>query len=90
MTKDQNSFIINVEWIPAEGADPAGYLATNDELGLVLEAASLDELAEKVLQVAPDLFELNVLPHLKDRAAEVPPAFVIHHALGNRRGGLLS
>lgn len=91
MRSYEKSFIITVDSFPAEGTDPAGYVATNDELGLVVEAASLDELARKILEVGPDLFKLNVLPNLEERAAKVPPAFVIHHALGNsNRGGLLS
>lgn len=83
----EKSFVIIVTEIPAGDNDLAGYVATNDELGLVVEADSLDALKHKVLEVAQDLFELNVLPSLRDEIASMPPAFVIQHALGGRDGG---
>ncbi len=75
-------FNIAVERIEAEGSEPAGYVATNEELGLVVEAASLDELAVRACELAAELFELNILPTLHEEAAALPPAFVLQHRLG--------
>lgn len=92
MKKYEKSFVILVEKIPAENADPAGYLATNDELGLAVEADTLDTLVNKVCEVAPDLFELNVLPYLETETAKTPPAYIIQHAIssGDCGGDILS
>ena len=84
-------FEIRVVWYPQEGNDPAGFVATNDELGLVVEAESLDQLTDRIREVAVDLFELNVLPTLQQESKrEIRPAFDIRHLLsGNTCGDLL-
>ncbi|MGE0410196.1 MAG: DUF1902 domain-containing protein [Amphiplicatus sp.] len=79
-------FQIAVDRVEAEGDEPAGYVATNEELGLVVEADSLDELAEKAAEMAGELFRLNILPTLREEATAVPPAFVLQHRLDG--GGL--
>lgn len=48
-------FLIQVEEVKADGDDPAGYVATNDELGLVVEADTLDALEKRVTELAPKL-----------------------------------
>jgi len=53
-------FLIQVEEVKADGDDPAGHVATNDELGLVVEADTLDALKKRVTELAPELCELNV------------------------------
>ncbi|MFN3313069.1 MAG: hypothetical protein ACK46Q_06355 [Hyphomonas sp.] len=81
-------FEIRAVWVPQTGEDPAGFVATNEELGLVVEAESLDQLARKIREVAFDLFELNVLPGLKgDSQREIRPAFDIRHLLGGDSSG---
>ena len=92
MQKYEKSFVILVENVPAENDDPAGYLATNDELGLAVEADTLDALVKRVCEVAPDLFELNVLPYLETETAKTPPAYIIQHAInsGDCGGDVLS
>lgn len=83
-------FEINVVRVDADGIDPAGFVATNDELGLVVEADSLDSLADQIQEVAFDLFELNVLPQLqKEMEKEVKPAFSLRHLLSSSNGQLL-
>jgi hypothetical protein len=68
-------YIIDVSHHPAEGDDPAVFLAVNDALGLVTEALSLDVLQERVAQIAPELFALNVLPGLRAELAALPARF---------------
>lgn len=75
-------FQITVEKIEAEGDEPAGYVATNEELGLVVEADTLDDLAARACDLATELFRLNILPTLRAEATKVPPAFVLQHRLG--------
>jgi hypothetical protein len=74
-------FLIQVEEVEADGGDPAGYVATNDELGLVVEADTLDDLKARVSELAPELYELNTGGDPK--AAK--PAFVLQYALGGAR-----
>lgn len=74
-------FLIQVEEVEANGGDPAGYVATNDELGLVVEADTLDDLKGRVEEVAPELYELNV--GADPNTAK--PAFILQHALGGAR-----
>lgn len=92
MRKYELTFLIEVENVEASNDEPAGYVATNAELGLVVEADSLDALKQKICEIAPDLFELNVLPKLRAESAKIPPAFVIHHAIlsGGCDGEVLS
>ncbi len=71
-------FRIKVEHLPAEDGDPEGYLATQDELGLVAEADTLDELVAKVRELVPELYEENIVRKSGDSS---PPAFVIDHEL---------
>lgn len=78
----RNHFHIVVEEVAATDSDPAGFVATNDELGLVVEADSLDELLAKVKETAPLLFELNVLPDLQNERENIRPAFNLSHLLG--------
>ncbi len=83
-------FEIRVVDVPASDGDPAGYVATNDELGLVVEADSLDQLKVRIEEVAFDLFELNVLPKLRsDVDRDVLPAFDIRHLLNGGQSGEL-
>lgn len=57
-------FRITTRFYEADGDDPAGYVATNDELGLVVEADTMSALQARVRKVAPELFELNALQNL--------------------------
>lgn len=83
-------FDIRVVALAPTDTDPAGFLATNDELGLVVEADTLDALVIKIDQVAMDLFELNVRPYLAELADHaVRPAFDIRHLLGGQSLGEL-
>ena len=51
----RDRLIIDVAFLPAEGEESAGYLATCDEIGLVVEADDLDALVARVRAVLPDL-----------------------------------
>ncbi|KER03391.1 MULTISPECIES: DUF1902 domain-containing protein [Photorhabdus] len=42
------------------------WIAECDELGLVTEAKSYDELTERVWEIAPELYELNRLGNYPD------------------------
>ncbi|TDB57252.1 DUF1902 domain-containing protein [Photorhabdus khanii] len=42
------------------------WIAECDELGLVTEAKSYDELTERVWEIAPELYELNGLGNYPD------------------------
>jgi hypothetical protein len=81
MRKYERTFLIDVEAVPASPGEPAGYVATNGELGLVVEADTFDELVRKISEIAPILFDLNVLPKLKSSVQNIPPAFLIQHAI---------
>ncbi|MEM1103532.1 MAG: DUF1902 domain-containing protein [Pseudomonadota bacterium] len=90
MPEYKKVFEIRVVRVDAIDDEPAGFVATNDELGLVVEADSLDELALQIEAVAFDLFELNVLPKLREEMnREVKPAFAIKHLLSDRGLGKL-
>lgn len=83
-------FEIRVVAVPQSDDEPAGFVATNDELGLVVEADSLDQLTHKIQEVAFDLFELNVLPTLNiESDREVVPAFDLRHLLSGKDDGRL-
>jgi hypothetical protein len=81
MARYDKLFLIQVEEANADGDDAAGYVATNDELGLVVEADTLDALKKRVTELAPELYELNV----GGDPAAAKPAFVLQHALGGAR-----
>ena len=51
----RDRLIIDVEFVPADGGEPAGYLATCEPVGLVVEADDLDALVARVKTVLPDL-----------------------------------
>ena len=53
-------FRITIEEVEATGGDLPGFLATNDDLGLVVEADSFSELMARVRLIAPDLYALNI------------------------------
>ncbi len=82
-------FNVLVTELKAEDGEPAGYLAESEELGLAVEADNLQDLATRVCEVAPDLFELNVLPHIKDDHDKVRPRFMMHHELSHCGGDVL-
>lgn len=69
------SFSVDVRFHPAQDDDPAGYVAECEPPGLVVEAATLDEISWKVGQVAPQIFDLNVRPRLSEAAPALLPKF---------------
>ena len=55
----QNEYQINFEY----DAEAGVWIATSENVtGLILESESLDKLIERVLDVVPELVELNNLP----------------------------
>jgi len=75
------SFTIDVTFHPALDDDPAGYVAGCEALGLVVEASTLDEISQKIGQVAPDLFDMNVRRALNESARALPPKFQLRTLL---------
>ncbi|MEL6112279.1 MAG: hypothetical protein AAFR20_05695 [Pseudomonadota bacterium] len=75
-------FQIEVTHYAAEGDEPAAYVAFCEELGLSLEADTLDALVQKIRPAAIELFELNVLPHFEREESVPRPAFNLNHLLG--------
>ena len=57
------------------------WVASNDELGLVTEAESLDHLEAKVCEMVPELIELNGLAHQLMPA--IPFDLLVHHRQQN-------
>ena len=49
------SFVVQVIHDPQAGC----WISTNDELPVATEAATLEELIERVCQIAPEIAELN-------------------------------
>lgn len=87
MAKYSKLFQIEVTHYPADGDDPAGFVAVNDELGLCIEVSTFDALLERVQPAAQELFDLNVLPTLREDVAASPPAFRLSHLLGDSGHG---
>ena len=55
----QNEYLVNFEY----DAEAGVWIATSENVtGLILESESLDKLFERVLDVVPELVELNHLP----------------------------
>lgn len=52
----QKKFLVTAEW----DGEARVWVATSDDIpGLVTEAATLDELLVRVIEIAPELLELN-------------------------------
>jgi hypothetical protein len=89
MPRITRQFEIIVEYFEAEGDEPAVFVASNEELGLVCEAETPEDLAKKVLPLACELFELNILPRLHGEERDMPPAFMLNSLAGSFGGQIL-